>query len=207
MKTRGALEAATRSDDPREHRGTYALLRREAGADTTALGRCRVASDLLRPGLRLVFCGYNPSLTSGRSGHHYAHPGNRFWRVLHVAGITGRLYGPEEDEELLDACGIGFTNLCPRPTCRADELTREEIRAGAEELRAKLERLRPRAVAYTGIGVYRWFRSTQKVGWGLQDDPAVPGVVDVVVPSPSGLNRMRFEELVVHYSQLTPFLA
>jgi double-stranded uracil-DNA glycosylase len=165
-----------------------------------------VASDLLGPDLRLVFCGYNPSLTSGRSGYHYAHPGNRFWRVLHAAGITDRLYRPEEDARLLDL-GIGFTNLCPRPTRRADELTREEIRSGAEELRAKLERLRPRAVAYTGIGVYRWFRATSKVGWGVQENPAVPGVVDVVVPSPSGLNRMVFDELVEHYRALTPFVS
>ena len=165
-----------------------------------------MASDLLRPGLELVFCGYNPSLTSGLSGHHYAHPGNRFWRVLFAAGITERLYRPEEDELLLDL-GIGFTNLASRPTRRADELTRGEIRAGAEALRAKLERLEPRAVAYTGIGVYKWFRSTSKVTWGVQATPAVPGVTDVVVPSPSGLNRMRFEELVDHYRKLAPFLA
>jgi G:T/U-mismatch repair DNA glycosylase len=77
-----------------------------------------VASDLLKPDLELVFCGYNPSLTSGRSGYHYAHPGNRFWRVLFAAGIT-----------------------------------------------------------------------------------------DVVVPSPSGLNRMLFDELVEHYRALAPILA
>ena len=165
-----------------------------------------MASDLLRPGLELVFCGYNPSLMSGLSGHHYAHPGNRFWRVLFAAGITDRLYGPEEDESLL-GLGIGFTNLASRPTRRAEELTKEEIRAGAEALRAKLERLRPRTVAYTGIGVYKWFRSTSKVTWGVQATPAVPGVTDVVVPSPSGLNRMRFEELVDHYRKLAPFLA
>jgi TDG/mug DNA glycosylase family protein len=164
-----------------------------------------MASDLLVPGLKLVFCGYNPSLTSGRSGHHYAHPGNRFWRVLLASGITSRLYEPQEDESLLNL-GIGFTNLCSSPTRRADELTREEIRAGADALRAKLERFQPRAVAYTGIGVYRWFRATSKVVWGLQDTAAVPGVTDVVVPSPSGLNRMRFEELVDHYRTLTPFL-
>ena len=165
-----------------------------------------MASDLLTPGLTLVFCGYNPSLTSGQSGHHYAHPGNRFWRVLFASGITDRLYKPEEDELLPDLLGIGFTNLASRPTRRADELTREEIRTGAGELRDKLERYRPRAVAYTGIGVYRWFRATSKVGWGLQEDPAVPGVTDVVVPSPSGLNRMSFEELVDHYRALAPFL-
>jgi double-stranded uracil-DNA glycosylase len=103
--------------------------------------------------------------------------------------------------------GVGLTNLCPRPTRRADELTREEIRAGSEALRAKLERFGPRVVAYTGIGVYRWFRATSRVGWGMQDAPAVPGVIDVVVLSPSGLNRMLFEELVDHYRVLVPFLA
>ena len=165
-----------------------------------------MASDLLIPGLRLVFCGYNPSLTSGRSGHHYAHPGNRFWRVLFASGITDRLYGPEEDERLPDLLGIGFTNLASRPTRRADELTREEIRTGAAELRDKLERYNPRAVAYTGIGVYRWFRATSKVGWGLQETSAVPCVTDVVVPSPSVLNRMSFEELVDHYRALASLL-
>jgi double-stranded uracil-DNA glycosylase len=165
-----------------------------------------VASDLLRPGLALVFCGYNPSLTSGRSGHHYAHPGNRFWRTLHAVGLTDRLYAPEEDV-LMPDLGIGFTNLCSRPTRRADELTREEIRAGAVELREKLERFEPAAVAYTGIGVYKWFRGRSRAEWGVQKESALPGVTDVVVPSPSGLNRMRFEELVEHYRALAPFLA
>ncbi|QIN81686.1 G/U mismatch-specific DNA glycosylase [Rubrobacter tropicus] len=164
-----------------------------------------MATDLLRPGLRLLFCGYNPSLLSGTTGRHYAHPGNRFWRVLHAAGITERLRKPEEDEALLDE-GIGFTNLCPRPTRRADELSREEIRTGAEALETKLERYRPATVAYTGIGVYKWFRATSKAGWGVQPEPAVPGVADVVVPSPSGLNRMRFEELVEHYRVLKRFV-
>ncbi|MEJ7843172.1 MAG: G/U mismatch-specific DNA glycosylase [Rubrobacter sp.] len=164
-----------------------------------------MATDLLRPDLKLLFCGYNPSLRSGATGYHYAHPGNRFWRVLCAAEITERLYKPEEDEALLEE-GIGFTNLCPRPTRRADELTREEILAGSDALRATLERLRPEAVAYTGIGVYRWFRRTSKVTWGVQPEPAVEGVVDVVVPSPSGLNRMVFDELVEHYRVLAPFV-
>ena len=68
---------------------------------------------LLQPEFKLVFCGYNPLLASGRSGHHYAHPGNPFWRVLHGTGISTRQYEPEEAELLLDL-GIGFTNLCPR---------------------------------------------------------------------------------------------
>ena len=164
-----------------------------------------MASDLLEPGLKLIFCGYNPSLRSGYTGYHYAHPGNRFWRVLFASGVTDRLYEPQEDGILL-GLGIGFTNLCSRPTRRADELTREEIKSGALALRQKLEQFRPQVVAYTGIGVYKWFRATSKVGWGMQPASAVPGVTDVVVPSPSGLNRMRFEELVEHYRVLAQFL-
>ena len=102
--------------------------------------------------------------------------------------------------------GIGFTNLCPRPTRRADDLTREEIRVGAAALKTRLERYRPRAVAYTGIGVYKWFRATSRATWGVQPDSTVQGVTDVVVPSPSGLNRMRFEELVDHYRILRSLL-
>ena len=60
-----------------------------------------MAGDLLQPGLSLVFCGYNPSLVSGSTGRHYAHLSNRFWSVLHAAGITAREHAPEEDEALL----------------------------------------------------------------------------------------------------------
>lgn len=165
-----------------------------------------MAGDLLKPGLSLVFCGYNPSLASGDTGRHYAHRSNRFWKVLYEAGITPRLYAPEEDEELLKH-GIGFTNLVSRPTRRADELRRDEILAGSAALREYLRSYRPRAVAYTGIGVYRLFLSIREVEWGLQPEGVVPGVADVVVPSPSGLNRMTLPELVDHYRPLADFLS
>jgi hypothetical protein len=41
----------------------------------------------------------------------------------------------------------------------------------------------------------------------VQEVSAVPGVTDIIVPSPSGLNRMNFEELVDHYRALMPFLS
>jgi double-stranded uracil-DNA glycosylase len=163
-----------------------------------------VARDLLRAGLSLVFCGYNPSLSSGATGRHYAHHSNRFSSVLCAAGITPCQYALEEDEALLD-WGIGFTNLVSRPTRRDDELQRDEIEEGAA-LREKLNLYRPRTVAYTGIGVYRLFLATRKVEWGVQPACAVSDVTDVVVPSPSGLNRMRFPDLVDHYRPLTGFL-
>lgn len=172
------------------------------GSSDAPLG---AAPDLLRPGLRLVFCGYNPSLTSGASGHHYAHPVNRFWRLLAEAGITERRYAPQEDADLL-ARGIGFTNIVARPTRRADELTKDEIRAGAAALREKFSELQPRIVAYCGVGVYQWYTGRKKVAWGIQPESAVPGVIDVVVPSPSGLNRMTLDEMLTHYRTVADLL-
>ncbi len=50
-------------------------------------------SDILAPGLRVVFCGINPGKSSAHTGFHFAHPGNRFWKVIHQAGFTDRSSG------------------------------------------------------------------------------------------------------------------
>src|SRR5579872_5687738 len=98
--------------------------------------------DVIASGLKVLFCGINPGLYSGAVGHHFARPGNRFWRVLHLAGFTGRRLDPSEDGELLES-GIGITNLVERVTARASELTADELRRGAELLEEKVARYRP----------------------------------------------------------------
>lgn len=82
------------------------------------------------PGLRVLFVGINPSLRSAEVGHHFARPGNRFWPTLHAAGFTSRQLTPYEDA-LLPSFGIGVTNIVPRATRAASELSTEELRAGA----------------------------------------------------------------------------
>ena len=52
--------------------------------------------DLIRPGLKVLFCGINPSLYSAAVGHHFARPGNRFWPALHAGGFTPRRFSPWE---------------------------------------------------------------------------------------------------------------
>ena len=42
------------------------------------------------------------------------------------------------------AAGLGITNLVPRATARADELTDDELRDGLPRLEALAERVRPR---------------------------------------------------------------
>src|SRR5687768_3805806 len=99
--------------------------------------------DVIADDLDVLFCGINPGLYSGATGHHFARPGNRFWPALHRSGFTPRLLHPSEERELL-AWGLGITNIVARATARADELTDEELRRGAAALKRKIRRRRPR---------------------------------------------------------------
>ena len=110
--------------------------------------------DVVGPDLRVLFCGINPSLRSGETGHHFARPGNRFWPALHVAGFTPRQLRPDEGAEL-PRYGVGVTNLVDRPTRAASDLSDDEIRAGVEALARLAERWQPAIVAILGIGAFR----------------------------------------------------
>src|SRR5690349_21850453 len=108
--------------------------------------RSKPLPDVIAPGLRLLFCGINPSLLSAERGHHFARPGNRFWPALHAAGITPRRLSPDEDG-ILPALGVGITNLADRPTRAAAELTDAELRDGAAALDALVAESEPRLIA------------------------------------------------------------
>ncbi len=111
-------------------------------------------ADVVAPGLDVLFCGINPGMASARAGHHFAHPANRFWKALYLAGFTPVLLRPEEDARLL-SFGLGVVNLVARATPSAAHLEREELRRGAQALAMKVRLWRPKAVAVLGLGAYR----------------------------------------------------
>ena len=142
--------------------------------------------DLIAPGLKVLFVGINPSLYSAAVGHHFARPGNRFWPTVHAAGFTPRRLTPDEERELL-AAGYGITNLVARATAAADELTAEELAAGAKALTRKVNRHRPRWVAVLGVTAYRTAFARPRAVLGRQEETI--GAARVwVLPNPSGLN-------------------
>jgi TDG/mug DNA glycosylase family protein len=141
---------------------------------------------IVRPGLRVLFVGINPSLRSAEVGHHFARPGNRFWPALHAAGFTPRTLRPEEDG-LLPSFGIGVTNIAGRPTRAASELSDDELRAGAVALEAEVRSSAPRLVAVVGLTAYRTAFARPRAVLGLQDE-AIGGRPVWVLPNPSGLN-------------------
>lgn len=142
--------------------------------------------DVIAPDLQVLFCGINPGLYSGYTGHHFARPGNRFWPALYAAGFTPHLLRPEDERELLPL-GYGITNLVARATATAAELTKAELLAGGRALADKVVVYQPRVVAVLGIGAYRSTFGRPGVALGRQDERLGEAYV-WVLPNPSGLN-------------------
>jgi mismatch-specific thymine-DNA glycosylase len=108
--------------------------------------------DVLAPGLACVFCGINPGRVSAAAAAHFANPRNDFWRLLHDAGFTPRLYDPQE-QHALPALGYGLTNAAYRTTPGSGDLRRGDFdRAGFE---ARIEAVAPHAFAFVGKEAYR----------------------------------------------------
>ena len=161
----------------------------------------RTVPDVIAPGLRVLFCGINPGLYSGATGHHFARPGNRFWPTLYGAGFTPRLLSPWE-EELLPQWGCGITNLVARATATAAELSREELVAGRAILERKVRRHQPQWVAVVGIGAYRTAFGRPCAGIGRQFE-RLAGAGLWMLPQPSGLNaNHQLPDLVRAFAEL-----
>ncbi|MEU5862525.1 G/U mismatch-specific DNA glycosylase [Nonomuraea sp. NPDC047529] len=142
--------------------------------------------DVLGPRLNVLFCGINPGLMSEATGHHFARLGNRFWPALHLSGFTPRLLAPAE-QHLLPSYGLGITNIVPRASAKASELSRDELVEGGRALAEKVAESGPRVLAVLGISAYRTAFERRKAVIGPQ--PEQVGEARVwVLPNPSGLN-------------------
>ena len=130
----------------------------------------KLVPDVIAPNLRVLFCGINPGLYSAAVGYHFARPGNRFWPALYAAGFTPRQLQPAEQHNLL-SLGLGITNIAPRATARADELSANELIEGMKSLEIKVKRYRPKVLAVLGISAYRIAWGQPRAKLGLQTDP------------------------------------
>ncbi|MEX3610122.1 mismatch-specific DNA-glycosylase [Rothia sp. LK2588] len=157
----------------------------------------RLPNDTTRYPVRLLIVGINPGLWTAAVNAPFSHPGNRFWPSLDRAGIvTPQIDATagmsDADEQRLIDAGIAITNLVPRATARADELSRGELRASVPRLIALVNDLQPRAVAIVGITAFRTAFAQPRARLGVQDAALIEGwpagVPLWVVPQPSGLN-------------------
>ena len=157
--------------------------------------------DIIAPDLAVLFCGINPGLLSGELGQHFARPGNRFWKVLHLSGFTDRQLKPSEQRDLL-GYRVGITNIVDRTTRAATDVTADELRQGARNLERKASRYRPGWIAVCGVLAYRRAFNRPKAAMGPQ--PERIGATGLwVLPNPSGLQaRYQLPEMVAMFSEL-----
>jgi len=133
--------------------------------------------------MRLLVCGLNPSVYSADVGSGFARPGNRFWPAAVAAGLVSRERDPRH---ALAAHGIGMTDLVKRATARADGLTDDEYRAGAQRIERLVEWLQPGAVCFVGLSGWR-AAVDRRARAGVQPTP-FGGRTAYVMPNTSGVN-------------------
>lgn len=178
---------------------------RRFSAQELAAARGRTIPDVLPgpadPPLRVLFSGINPGLLSAATGYHFARPGNRFWPALHGSGFTPRLLRPDQQDELA-RLGLGVTNVVPRATARADELSADELRAGGRRLHERVLAIGPEWLAVLGVTAYRAAFGRPRAAIGPQDE-RVGDTRIWVLPNPSGLNaHYQLLDLVAEFTRL-----
>src|SRR5688500_5142324 len=156
---------------------------------------------------RILFVGINPSLRSAEVGHHFAGPGNPFWRLLHAAKLV-----PEpltyEDDVRLPEWRLALTNIVARATRAAAELSRAAYEDGRRRLARVSAQVQPEVVAFVGSTVYRAFFGA-RVSSGAGPKPERIGDARVfVLPNPSGRNAAYpgFRDKLIWFRKLASSL-
>lgn len=146
-----------------------------------------------------MFVGINPGEASARSGHYYAHPGNRFWAALSASGLVPRAAGPLDDSWLAEACGIGFTDVVKRVVTDSTKVTEADVRDALPRFIERIAAAQPCAICFTsGRACDEVFpgvrRANRTSGWGRlpvtfpgSTFPGMEACAVWVMPSTSGL--------------------
>lgn len=151
-----------------------------------------VLPDLLAPDLDIVFCGTAPGHVSAAAGAYYAHPHNKFWRILHETGLTPEKISPDAYENLLNH-RIGLTDIAKFDKGLDKDLKKESLgHASVTALRARIAAHKPRVLAFTSMtGAARFFG--KRVPAGLQGEK-IGDTKIWVLPSTSGLACGSWDE-------------
>jgi len=182
----------------------FAQERSRAGrSNLYRLSRLDTLPDYLRPDLRLLVCGLNPSPHAAATGIPFGRPGNRFWPAALEAGLVAR----DRDVWAALEAGLGFTDWVKRPTRRAAELHPDEYIAGSTRLEALIGRHRPAVTCFVGLEGFRracdrearpgWVE-TKQLGTARLGTPRL-GSRLYLMPSTSGLNaHAKLADLIAH---------
>lgn len=144
-----------------------------------------ILPERLKPGLQLVFCGTAAGRLSALTSTYYAHPQNKFWRTLFETGLTPHCFAPKEYPALW-ALGIGLTDIAKFSYGMDHQLPRHSLGPkAANALRARIEKIAPRHLAFTSLTAGRAVLGKQaKPG---EQAEKIGGTRVWILPSPSPL--------------------
>jgi double-stranded uracil-DNA glycosylase len=125
-----------------------------------------VLPDILAPNLRVIFCGTAASNVSAKMQAYYAHPHNKFWRILFETRLTPRQIKPDEFM-LMPGLGYGLTDVCKQASGTDSQIPRVSSVQRAV-LREKILRHQPAFLAFTSLEAGRRYCG-YRAGLGLQD--------------------------------------
>ncbi|XP_014255399.1 uncharacterized protein LOC106669980 isoform X1 [Cimex lectularius] len=167
----------------------------------------RTLPDHLTQNLDIVIIGINPGLFAAYKGHHYAGPGNHFWKCLYLSGLTPEPMTADDDYKLLKV-GIGFTNMVERATKGSADLTRKEIKEGSQILLEKLQKFKPKIAVFNGKLIFEVFSGKKDFSFGRQPE-LVDGTNTYMWVMPSSSARCaqlpRAADKVPFYAALKKF--
>ena len=179
-------------------------------------------TDRIKSGVRVLFIGINPGVRSAETGHHFAGPSNRFWKLLWESGLVPEPITYEHDDRLPEF-GFGITNIIARPSPGIDVLKASEYIAGWRILEQKIDKYRPEILAIVGVTVYRAIlplivasnveaEAGRQSEAGLEPRPTaaigpqphiVHGARVFVLPNPSGRNaNFSYAEMLEAFKSL-----
>ncbi len=163
--------------------------------------------DRIAPGVRVLLVGINPGVKSAQTGHHFAGPSNRFWKLLFDSGLVPERISYADDVRLSE-WGLGVTNLVARPSPGIDVLRPAEYLEGWHVLEKKIDRFRPEIVAFVGVTIYRALlkvlgaKGATVIEPGFQN-ATVHDARIFVLPNPSGRNaNFSYGEMLAAFAAL-----
>lgn len=136
--------------------------------------------DLLKPNLKIVFCGTAVGPRSAKLQEYYAGKGNKFWCTLFVIGFTDEQLLPSQYEKLLEY-SIGLTDLVKNKSGMDSTLSHSDF--GIELLLNKIKEFKPKILCFNGKHAAEEFL-LRKVVYGLQTE-VVENTKLFVAPSTS----------------------
>jgi len=150
-----------------------------------------VLPDILKPNLKVVFCGTAVGTRSAEVGACYAGSGNQFWDVLWRTHLTRGERLKPEDFPRLPEFGIGLTDLVKVRSGPDNSINTSDYDVAG--FLSKIKQFTPKILAFNGKRAACAFYGRKRVDYGRQSEPLGRTAV-FVLPSTSGAARRYWKE-------------